>query len=65
MEFGECLANGSDEFVHLFKGVARRDSNPETFFANGNSGIVDGLDVNVVFRKKLVRCRFCKSGISN
>lgn len=65
LELGEGLIDGADEFVHLFEGVAGSDGDAETFFANGDRGVVDGLNVDVVIGEKLVRCCLGECGISN
>ena len=54
-EFSEDLVHCADEATDLFDSVAGCNSDSETFFATGNGGVINRLDVNVVFRKKFVR----------
>ena len=43
-----------DEMFNLFRRVAGRGRDAQTFLAAGNSGVIDGLDVNVVFGQQHV-----------
>jgi hypothetical protein len=45
--------------------VPRSDRNAQTFFTNGDSGVVDRLYVDVVFSEEFVRGSFSESGIAN
>lgn len=54
-QFREDLVNGAHETVHLLKGVSRCDGNPETFLAARDRGVVDRLNIDIVFCQQFVR----------
>lgn len=53
-EAGPDLVNGGDKLIAIFLGVAGGGRNSKAFLTNGDSGIVNRLDVNLVILEKHV-----------
>jgi hypothetical protein len=62
-ELSEYGIDGRHELVAVLLDMAWGGSYAETFLANGHSGVVDGLDVDIVFLKQEIGSAFCELGV--
>lgn len=65
LELVEDRVDCVDEMVQLFSVVSGSRSDSETFFANSDGRVVDGLNVDAVFGEQGVGSGLGESGITN
>lgn len=65
VEFREHLVHSTNESIHLLNSVTGSNSESESFFTTSNGGVVDGLNVDIVFTEELVRSGLRQLGITN
>lgn len=65
VELSESLVDSLGEASDLLSRVTGGDSEPETFLATSNGGVVDGLDVDVVLGEQFIGGSLSESGITD
>lgn len=61
----EDVVNSADEVFELFNSVTGSGSDPETFFTDGDGGVVDRLNVDAVVGEQRVGSSFGESSVAN
>ena len=64
-EFRKDLVYCAHEFVYLFESVTGGNCNAQAFFATSDGGVVDRLDVDVMFSEEFIGCSFCQCSVAN